>query len=144
MTNFTILVTMILFFTCVTSQDTSRDFESSKLQWRHHPRHFFPRPLHRGKALSPAPASDNHHFHPSPVVTKCLSDCRDVKTCFDDIAKAFFTRKAAIGSECCASIQKMNEDCEKTIFGSFHNPFFNGYVKLHCSTKAIASAPSPA
>ncbi|KAG2273719.1 hypothetical protein Bca52824_056274 [Brassica carinata] len=36
-------------------------------------------------------------------------------------------RKAAIGSECCAAIKKMNKDCEKTVFGSFHDPFLTGY-----------------
>lgn len=143
---------MILFTSFLTSKVTARELESTpslrneELQW-HLPKPHWP--FHRaGKALPPLPAGDFYPipFHPPPVVAKCLSDCKDVKTCFADIAKAFFTHKAAIGSDCCASIKKMNEDCEKTVFGSFHNPFFNSYVKLHCSNMAgsSASAPSPA
>ncbi|CAN8324426.1 unnamed protein product [Cochlearia groenlandica] len=155
MKNLAILATMIFFLSCVTSSvslESSPSLGDEKIPWWNHHRHFFPRPHHkpyhirgRGRALPPAPASDSHHvsFHPPQVVTECLSDCKDVRTCFDDIAKAFFTRKAAIGSDCCDSIKKMNGDCEKTVFGSFHNPFFNSYVKLHCSIKD-ALAPSPA
>ncbi|CAH2072528.1 unnamed protein product [Thlaspi arvense] len=166
MKNLAVLVAMVLFSCCVTSQVTARDLESmpslrnKKLEWWHyhyypyypyfHPKPHWPLPF-AGKALPPLPAGYNHHFHPIPfhppeVVTKCLSDCKEVETCFADIAKAFFTRKPVIGSECCASILKMNDDCEKTIFGAYHSPFFNCFVKLHCSTKAgsTPSAPSPA
>ncbi|ESQ41724.1 hypothetical protein EUTSA_v10014860mg [Eutrema salsugineum] len=167
MKNLAIIVAMVLVSCCVTSQVTARDLESmrsEKLEWWHyhyypyfHPKPYWPHPKPywplpgAGKALPPLPAGNNHHFHPIPFhpppeVTKCLSDCKEVHTCFADIVKAFHTRKPVIGSECCASIQKMNGDCEKTIFGSFHNPFFNCFVKLHCSTKAgsTPSAPSPA
>lgn len=163
MKNLAVLVAMILISCCVTSQVTAKDLESipsllnEKLEWWHyhyypyyHPKPYWPFPA-AGKALPPLPAGSNHHFHPipfhpPPVVTKCLSDCKEVRTCLADIAMAFFTRKPVIGNECCASIAKMNEDCEKTIFGAYHNPFFNCLVKLYCSTKAgsTPSAPSPA
>ncbi|CAH2072529.1 unnamed protein product [Thlaspi arvense] len=148
-----LVLAMILFSSCVTTKVTARELESTsslrneELQtWHHYPR-FHPRPhwpFHvPGKAFPPLPA---HPVLP-PVVTQCLSDSKNVRTCFEDISKTFFTRKAAIGSECCGAIEKMNEDCETTVFGSFHNPFFNCFVKLHCSTKVGSStspAPSPA
>ncbi|EOA19649.1 hypothetical protein CARUB_v10003092mg [Capsella rubella] len=140
----TILVAMILFTCCVTSQVAARVLESTpslrdeKLQWWYHkPRFPFPA---LGRAFPPLPAG---HFHPPPEVAKCLSDCKEVKTCFADITKAFVTHKPAIGSDCCAAIVKMKGDCEKTVFGSFHSRFFNGLVKRHCSNKVVSSAPAP-
>ncbi|KAG2311703.1 hypothetical protein Bca4012_026156 [Brassica carinata] len=164
MKNLAILVAIILVSCYLTSIVTASDLESmpsfrnEKLEWWHYHSYpyFHPKPPHwpfpcaAGKAFPPLPAGYNHFhpvpFHPPPVVTKCLSDCKDVKTCMADIRKAFFTRKPAIGSECCASIQKMDVDCDKTVFGAYHNPFFDCFVKLHCATKAgsTPSAPSPA
>ncbi|EOA22835.1 hypothetical protein CARUB_v10003559mg [Capsella rubella] len=163
MKNLAILIAMILFSSsCVTCLVIGQqDFESNpslgteELQWWHyhhfypyyHPKPHWPFPATGGKALPPLPAGFHPiPFHPPPVVTKCLSDCKDVRTCFADIVKAFFTRKPAIGLDCCASIKKMDDDCQKTVFGAFHNPFFDCLVKLHCSTKAAStpSAPSPA
>ncbi|AED92415.1 unnamed protein product [Arabidopsis thaliana] len=154
-----LVVAMILFSSCVTSQVTAKNVDSfplrtEELEWWHYNPfypHFYPKPHWpfptTGKALPPIPAGFHPiPFHPPPVVTKCLADCKDVKTCLADIAKAFFTRKPAIGLDCCASIQKMDEDCDKTVFGAYHNPFFDCVVKLHCSTKAKStpSAPTPA
>ncbi|KFK25944.1 membrane lipoprotein [Arabis alpina] len=167
MKNLAIFVAMVLFLSCVTSQVTAKDLEDSvsplgneKLAWWHyhyyphyypyfHPKPHWPFPRNTGKAFPPLPAGHNFHpipFHPPPVVAKCLSDCKDVRTCLLDIAKAFHTGKATIGTNCCASIQKMNDDCEKTVFGAYHNIFFNCYVKLACSSKggSTPSAPSPA
>ncbi|CAE6106073.1 unnamed protein product [Arabidopsis arenosa] len=151
MKTLTILVAMILLTCCVTSQISARFWESTpslrneELQWWYHkPR--FPSPS-AGKALPPLPAGYFHPvpFNPPPEVAKCLSDCKEVKTCFADIRKTYFTRKPAIGSNCCDAIEKMKDDCEKTVFGSFHNRFFNGLVKRHCSNKVGSSpAPSPA
>lgn len=165
MKNLAILVAIILFSSFVSSQVTAKAVESipslgnEELLWWHyhhfnpyfHPKPHWPFPA-SGKALPPLPAGYKNHpfhpypFHPPPVVTKCLSDCKDVRTCLADIFKAFITRKPAIRLDCCASIQKMDEDCDKTVFGAFHNPFFDCMVKLHCSTKAgpTPSAPSPA
>ncbi|XP_010492683.1 PREDICTED: uncharacterized protein LOC104770032 [Camelina sativa] len=151
----TVLVAIILFTCCVTSQVTARILEeptpslrNEKLQWWYH-RPRFPSPR-AGRAL-PLPAGHFHPtpFNPPPEVAKCLADCKEVKTCFADIRKAFITHKPAIGSDCCAAIQNMKEDCVKTVFGSFHNHFFNGVIKRHCSNKAVSSpasspAPSPA
>ncbi|CAN7037912.1 hypothetical protein BRARA_B00707 [Brassica rapa] len=165
MKNLTMLVAIILFSCYVTSQVTASDMESmpslrsEKLEWWHYHSYpyFHPKPPQwtfpcaGGKAFPPLPAGYNHPFHPvpfhpPPVVAKCLSDCKDVKTCMADIQKAFFTHKPVIGSECCASIQKMDVDCDKTVFGAYHNPFFDYFVKLHCATKSgsTPSAPSPA
>ncbi|CAG7911051.1 unnamed protein product, partial [Brassica rapa] len=143
----TLVLAMILFLSCVTSKVTATELESSTNQElfrsRHVPR-FHPKPhwpfRGSGKAF---PAG---HFRPTPFhlpqeVTRCLSDKKEVGTCFDDITETFFTRKAAIGSECCAAIKKMNKDCEKTVFGSFHDPFLTGYVKLHCSTVVGSTSP---
>lgn len=143
---------MILFTCCVTSQVTARNLESiPSLRNEELQHHVIRKPLWPftglGKAVPPLPAGHFHPtpFHPPPEVAKCLSDCKEVKSCFADIAKAFFTYKVAIGWDCCAAIEKLDEDCEKTVFGSFHNPFFNCFVKLHCSNKAGSSpAPSPA
>lgn len=147
----TILVAMILFTCCVKSQVTARILESTPSLrkeelhwWFHKPRFQSPG---AGKALPSLPAGHFHPipFNPPPEVAKCLSDCKEVKTCFADINKAFVTRKPAIGSDCCAAIEKMKDDCEMTVFGDFHNHFFNGLVKRHCSNKAGSSpAPSPA
>lgn len=155
-----LVVAMILFTSCVTSQVTAKNVDSfplrtEELEWWHYHHYFYPHYHPKphwpfpttGKALPPIPARFHPiPFHPPPVVTKCLADCKDVRTCVADIAIAFFTRKPAIGLDCCASIQKMDEDCDKTVFGAYHNPFFDCLVKLHCSTKAKStpSAPSPA
>ncbi|KAL0735684.1 hypothetical protein Bca4012_011894 [Brassica carinata] len=164
MKNLAVLVAIILFSCCVTSQVTASDLlsnpslRSEKLEWWHyhyypyyHRKPHWPFPGAAGKAFPPLPAGYNHPFHPipfhpPPVVAKCLSDCKEVKTCLADIRKAFFTRKPVTGTECCASILKMDEDCDKTIFGAYHSPFFDWFVKFHCSTKAgsTPSAPSPA
>ncbi|CAN7140885.1 hypothetical protein BRARA_J01814 [Brassica rapa] len=164
MKNLAVLVAMILFSCFVTSQVTASDLlpnpslRSEKLEWWHyhyypyyHPKPHWAFPRSAGKAFPPLPAGYNPYFHPIPfhlpmVVTKCLSDCKEVKTCLADIAKAFYTRKPLIGTECCASILNMDRDCDKTIFGAYHNPFFDWAVKLHCSTKAGSTpyAPSPA
>ncbi|CAF1781564.1 unnamed protein product, partial [Brassica napus] len=79
------------------------------LQSRHYPR-FPPKPHwpFRGsrKAFPPLPSGHFQPtpFHPPPEVIKCLSAKDEVRKCFDDIA--FFNKKAATGSECCAAIQK--------------------------------------
>ncbi|CAN8300268.1 unnamed protein product [Cochlearia groenlandica] len=161
MKNLTLLVATILISCFLTSQVKARDLNSipslndEKLAWWHyhyypfyHPKPHWPFPV-AGKAFPPIPSTTPFHpiqFQPPPEVTKCLSDCKDVRTCFQNIAKAFFTRKPVLGTECCASIQKMDGDCEKTVFGAYHNPFFNCFVKLHCSAKAgsTPSSPSPA
>ncbi|CAH8350091.1 unnamed protein product [Eruca vesicaria subsp. sativa] len=162
MKNLAVLVAVIFFSCCVTSQVTASDLLSdqslhSEKFWNHpfypyyHPKPHWPFPRAAGKAFPSISTGYNYPFHPipfhpPPVVIKCLSDCKEVRTCLVDIAKAFYTRKPLIGTECCASIQKMDRDCDKTIFGAYHNPFFDYVVKLHCATKAgsIASAPSPA
>ncbi|KAG2300309.1 hypothetical protein Bca52824_036781 [Brassica carinata] len=145
MKNVTLVFAIILFLSCVTSKVTATELESSTNQElflsRHLPR-FHPKP--HWPFRGPRPAG---HFRPTPFhlpqeVTRCLSDKEEVGTCFDDIAETFITRKAAIGSECCAAIMKMNKDCEKTVFGSFHNPFLTGYVKLHCSTVVGSTSPT--
>ncbi|KAG2273717.1 hypothetical protein Bca52824_056272 [Brassica carinata] len=147
MKNVTLVLAMILFIRCVTSKVTATELESSTNQElflsRHLPR-FHPKPhwpfRGSGKAF---PAG---HFRPTPFhlpqeVTRCLS-AKEVGTCFDDIVETFFTRKAVIGSNV-APIKKMNKDCEKTVFGSFHDPFLTGYVKLHCSTVVGSTSPPP-
>ncbi|CAN6872625.1 unnamed protein product [Brassica oleracea] len=149
MKNVTLVLAMILFIRCVTSKVTATELESSTNQVlflsRHLPR-FHPKPHWQFRGSGKAfPAG---HFRPTPFhlpqeVTRCLSAKKEVGTCFDDIVETFFTRNAVIGSECCAAIKKMNKDCEKTVFGSFHDPFLTGYVKLHCSTVVGSTSPPP-
>lgn len=152
MKNLAFLVAMILLSSCATAKylEPIPSLGTEEIQWWHpysYPsKPCWPLPA-TGKALPPLPAGFHPiPFHPPPVVTKCLADCKDVRTCVASIAKAFFTRKPAIGLDCCASIQKMDDDCQKTVFGAYHNPFFDCLVKLHCSNKAgsTPSAPSPA
>uniref|UniRef100_A0A0D3EET7 Prolamin-like domain-containing protein n=1 Tax=Brassica oleracea var. oleracea TaxID=109376 RepID=A0A0D3EET7_BRAOL len=137
MKNVTLVLAMILFLSCVTSKVTATELESSTNQElflsRHLPR-FHPKqhwPFRGSGKAFPAGHFRLTPFHLPQEVTRCLNDKKEVGTCFNDIAETFFTRKAAIGSECCAAIKKMNKDCEKTVFGSFHDPFLTGYVKLH-------------
>ncbi|CAF1781531.1 unnamed protein product [Brassica oleracea] len=135
MKNLAVLIAMIILSCCVTSQVTASDLLSNpslrceKLEWWHchyypyyHPKPHWPFPRSARKGFPPLPAGYNPHFHPIPfhpqlVVTKCLSDCK-----------------------------KMDRNCDKTIFGAYHNHFFDWVVKLHCSTKAGSTpyAPSPA
>ncbi|KAJ4882621.1 Prolamin_like domain-containing protein [Raphanus sativus] len=139
MKNVTLVLAVILFLSCVISGVTATELESSTNQELFLSRHVLPR-FHPKPHW---PFSGDRRVFPPQEVTRCLSDKKEVGTCFDDIAKTFFTRKAAIGSECCAVIKKMNKDCEKTVFGSFHNPFFAGYVKLHCSTVVGSTSLAP-
>ncbi|KAF8102999.1 hypothetical protein N665_0189s0049 [Sinapis alba] len=143
MKNITLILAMILFSNCVTSKVTLSELKSStneelhslfhpKKNWPFHvPRKTFPR--------IPAGHFRPNPFHPQPEVIKCLSGKKKVRTCFYDLV----TRKADIGSECCAVIKKMKEDCEKTVVGSFHNPIWTGYVKLHCSNVVGSASPAP-
>lgn len=134
MKNLALVVAMILFSSCVTSQllDATDDED---LQWWNSP-------------YSPLSATNgHHHFKPSPELAKCFSDHKKVTKCLNKV----FTKKSTIGSEssdCCAVIKTLYEDCEKTDFGSFRNPFFNYYVKQHCATPTqggpTPEAPSPA
>ncbi|ESQ41723.1 hypothetical protein EUTSA_v10015780mg [Eutrema salsugineum] len=117
MKNLTFVFVMILFLGCATSQLLEAT-DDEDLQWWD----------------SPLSTINGHHFRPSP-----------------ELANAFLiTRnKPTIGSEssdCCAAIKTLYKDCEKTVFGSFRNPFFNYYVKQHCSTQGGSTpvAPSPA
>ncbi|XP_013658230.2 uncharacterized protein LOC106362954 [Brassica napus] len=149
MKNVTLVLAMILFLSCVTSKVTATELESSTNQElflsRHLPR-FHPKqhwPFRGSGKAFPAGHFPLTPFHLPQVVTRCLNDKKEAGTCFNDIAETFFTRKAAIGSECCAAIKKMNKDCEKTVFGSFHDPFLTGYVKLHCSTVVGSTSPPP-
>ncbi|CAA7061502.1 unnamed protein product [Microthlaspi erraticum] len=154
MKNLILVLAMILFSGCVTARELKSTPSLGKeelLSWPHYP-HFHPKPhkVHRARKPSPLHPAGRHHpvpFHPPPEVTKCLSDGQDARRCLVDIFRASVTRKTAIGPDCCAAIRKMNKDCEKTVFGSFHNPLVHTYVKLHCSNKAVSSpagAPSGA
>ncbi|CAH8381495.1 unnamed protein product [Eruca vesicaria subsp. sativa] len=59
------------------------------------------------------------------MVTKCLSKA--------------LTKRPTVDSEsdCCARIEKLNENCKHTEFGSFSN----NYVQKHCSSNKV---PTPA
>ncbi|KAL0647686.1 hypothetical protein Bca4012_045977 [Brassica carinata] len=144
MRNIIILVLAMILFSNSGELESSTNQEL--LQSRHYPR-FSPKPHwpFRGsrKAFPPLPSGHFQPtpFHPPPEVIKCLSAKDEVRKCFDDIA--FFTKKAATGSECCAAIQKRKEDCKKTIFGYFHKPFWTGYFKLHCSSVVGSTSPAP-
>ncbi|XP_010549790.1 PREDICTED: uncharacterized protein LOC104820858 [Tarenaya hassleriana] len=108
---------------------------------------WFPFPYHRhigwpflGGALPPMP-SNPIPFQPDPKVTKCLSHGGEIGACVGEIVSSFFARKAAIGPLCCKAVMMVDEDCENAVFGSFHNPFFNAYIKQHCASQA---SPTPA
>ncbi|VVB14900.1 unnamed protein product [Arabis nemorensis] len=127
----TLVFAIILLSSCVTSQFLEpTDYED--LQWWNSP----DMPLSNTKG---------HHFRPSSELAICFYDHKKVTKCLTQAFKS----KPTIGSEscnCCAAIKTLNEDCEKTAFGSFRNPFFNYYVKKHCYTQggSTPAAPSPA
>lgn len=139
MKNVTLILAMILFSSCVTSKVTAGELESSTNE---EPNWFVRAPR---IVLPRIPAGDFPpiSFHSPPEVTKCLSGKHEIRTCLHDLA-----RKADIGSECCAAIKKMKEDCKNTVYGSYNKPFWAGYFRLHCTTDVVGStsppAPSPA
>ncbi|XP_010558671.1 PREDICTED: uncharacterized protein LOC104827231 [Tarenaya hassleriana] len=117
--------------------------DAAQVQW-------FPFPYHHhrgwpflGGALPPMPFHPKP-FQPSPIVTKCLSHGGEVKACHDEIVASFFARKAVVGPLCCQAVMAIEGDCEQTVFGFFHNPFFNAFIKQHCSNQSPPSAPTPA
>ncbi|KAJ4882620.1 Uncharacterized protein Rs2_32713 [Raphanus sativus] len=130
MKNVTLILAMILFSSCVTSKVTAGELESSTNE---EPNWFVRAPR---IVLPRIPAGDFPpiSFHSPPEVTKCLSGKHEIRTCLHDLA-----RKADIGSECCAAIKKMKEDCKNTVYGSYNKPFWAGYFRLHCTTDVVGS-----
>ncbi|CAH8377793.1 unnamed protein product [Eruca vesicaria subsp. sativa] len=116
MKNLTIFVAIILFSSCVTSQflDPTDDEE---LQWS-------------GYSKAPSPI---HKHNPNEKLKKCFSSYKMVTKCLN---KAL-TKKTTTDSNCCAMIEKLNENCKHTELGSFSNNF----VQKHCSDN---NAPTPA
>ncbi|XP_018444786.2 uncharacterized protein LOC108816717 [Raphanus sativus] len=110
MKNVTLILAMILFSSCVTSKVTAGELESSTNE---EPNWFVRAPR---IVLPRIPAGDFPpiSFHSPPEVTKCLSGKHEIRTCLHDLA-----RKADIGSECCAAIKKMKEDCYETAVNRF-------------------------
>uniref|UniRef100_A0A0D3B1M3 Prolamin-like domain-containing protein n=1 Tax=Brassica oleracea var. oleracea TaxID=109376 RepID=A0A0D3B1M3_BRAOL len=120
MKNLTIVVAIILFSSCVTSQfiDPTDDEE---LQWS-------------GYAQAP---SATHKHSPNQQLKECFSSYKMVTKCL----MKTLTKKTTVGCECCATIKTLDESCKHTVFRSFQNPFVDNYVENHCSNY---DAPTPA
>ncbi|WZY80671.1 hypothetical protein YC2023_027055 [Brassica napus] len=78
-----------------------------------------------------------HKHSPNRELKECFSSYKMVTKCL----MKTLTKKTTVGSECCAMIKTLNENCKHTVFRSFRNPFVNNYVEKHCSSH---SAPAPA
>ncbi|KAJ4908234.1 putative membrane lipoprotein [Raphanus sativus] len=117
MKNLTVFVAIVFFSSCVTSQflDPTDDEE---LKWS-------------GYAKAP---SAIHKHNPNWKLKECFSSCKMVTKCL----MKTLTKTPTVGSECCATIKELNENCKHTVFRSFRNPFVNNYVKKHCSHDATA------
>ncbi|KAF8085449.1 hypothetical protein N665_0667s0045 [Sinapis alba] len=120
MKNLTFFVAIILFSSCVTSQFLD-PIDDEELQW---------------SGYSQAPSAIHKHS-PNRQLKECVSSYIMVTQC---LVKTL-TKKTTIGSECCAMIKTLNDNCKHTVFRSFRNPFINNYVKKHCSSHI---APTPA
>ena len=120
MKNLTLFVAIILFSSCVTSQflDPTDDEE---LQW---------------SGYSQAPSATHKHS-PHRELKECFSSYKMVTKCL----MKTLSKNPTVGSECCATIKTLNENCKHTVFKTFRNPFVNNYVEKHCSSySALAPA----
>ncbi|GAV82081.1 Prolamin_like domain-containing protein, partial [Cephalotus follicularis] len=112
----------------------------------------FPFPFPFPSAQSPLPGNKNPGF-PPPLpsnnfpfpfepptsdrekVEKCLKSFVAEQICIQEILASFWSKKIAIGSVCCNSIQAVTDDCSSTVFANFNNPFFGMLLREHCANK---------
>uniref|UniRef100_A0A2C9V113 Prolamin-like domain-containing protein n=1 Tax=Manihot esculenta TaxID=3983 RepID=A0A2C9V113_MANES len=80
------------------------------------------------------------HFALPPIfhdlkIAKCVEDFQGEKKCVGEIFSSIWNHKITIDPGCCNLVDKVNEDCARTVFVGFTHSFFTIVLKNYCSSK---------
>ncbi|KAF5749585.1 hypothetical protein HS088_TW04G01555 [Tripterygium wilfordii] len=96
-------------------------------------RPFFPMPPLPARHW-PKPSPDASK--PDPAIQKCFTDKFEEGKCVGEIRASYWNKKVSVGNDCCKIVQQVSDDCAKSAFKGYDNPYFGEVLKHFCAKKA--------